>query len=123
MKLLAKIRKINSMLQASAGKAVNFKEMATTLGTVIESNVFIVSRKGKLLGIELNQQIENERTAKMFEERQFPEEYTKNLYDFTETVSNIGVDDEHTAFPVENSDLYKNGLTTIVPINGGGERL
>lgn len=123
MNLLEKIRKINSMLQASAGKAVNFKEMANTLGMVIESNVFIVSRKGKLLGIEINQQIENERTAKMFEERQFPEDYTKKLYDFSETVSNIDIDDEHTAFPVENRDVFKNGLTTIVPINGAGERL
>ena len=32
MNLLTKTRKINSMLQASAGKPVNFKEMADTLG-------------------------------------------------------------------------------------------
>lgn len=46
MNLLAKTRKINSMLQASAGKPVNFKEMAETLGDIIDCNVFIVSRKG-----------------------------------------------------------------------------
>lgn len=123
MNLLEKIRKINTMLQATAGKSVNFKEMAEALGNVIDSNVFIVSRKGKLLGIEINQQIENERTAKMFEERQFPADYTKNLYDFTETIANIDINDEHTAFPVDNREMYKNGLTTIVPIKGGGERL
>ena len=37
------------MLQKTAGKPVNFKEMAETLSDVIESNVFIVSRRGKLL--------------------------------------------------------------------------
>ena len=105
MNLLAKIRKINSMLQASAGKPVNFKEMSETLGEVIDSNVYIVSRKGKLLGLTINQQIENERIKKMFEERRFPEAYTKNLYDFQETVAKIGIDDEHTVFPVENKDL------------------
>ena len=68
------------MLQASAGKPVNFKEMAETLSEVIECNAFIVSRKGKLLGFEVHQQIENERMNKMMEERQFPEEYTKNLF-------------------------------------------
>ncbi|MFE6167149.1 GTP-sensing pleiotropic transcriptional regulator CodY [Viridibacillus arvi] len=123
MNLLAKTRKINSMLQASAGKPVNFKEMADTLGTVIESNVYIVSRKGKLLGISITQQIENERINKMFEDRRFPEEYTQNLYDFSETAPNLDVHDEHSAFPFENKELFKSGLTTIVPIIGGGERL
>lgn len=64
MNLLEKTRKINSMLQASAGKPVNFKEMAETLGDIIDSNVFIVSRKGKLLGISIHQLIENERMKK-----------------------------------------------------------
>ena len=50
MDLLSKTRKINAMLQKTAGKPVNFKEMAETLSEVIESNVFVVSRRGKLLG-------------------------------------------------------------------------
>lgn len=123
MNLLEKTRKINSMLQATAGKPVNFREMAETLGDIIDSNVFIVSRKGKLLGLSVQQRIENERMKKMFEERQFPEDYTQHLFDITETSSNIDIDSEFTVFPVEDRDLFKNGLTTIVPIIGGGERL
>jgi len=123
MNLLEKTRKINSMLQASAGKPVNFKEMADTLGDIIDSNVYILSRKGKLLGISIHQQIENERMKKMFEERQFPEEYTHSLFTISETSSNLDINNEHTAFPVENKDLFQNALTTIVPIVGGGERL
>ncbi len=123
MNLLAKTRKINSMLQASAGKPVNFKEMADTLGEVIESNAYIVSRKGKLLGIAANQQIENDRLQKMIEERKFPEDYTQHLYDFSETASNLDVYDQHSAFPVETQEIFQSGLTTIVPIIGGGERL
>ena len=123
MDLLAKTRTINSMLQASAGKPVNFKEMADTLGDTIDSNVYIVSRKGKLLGISIHQQIENERMKKMFEERQFPEQYTQNLFNITETSSNLDIDNVHSAFPIENRELFANGLTTIVPIIGGGERL
>lgn len=123
MNLLEKTRKINSMLQASAGKPVNFKEMADTLGDIIDSNIYILSRKGKLLGISIHQQIENERMKKMFEERQFPEEYTHSLFTISETSSNLDINNEHTAFPVENKDLFQNALTTIVPIVGGGERL
>lgn len=123
MNLLGKTRRINSMLQAAAGKPVNFKDMAETLSEVIEANVFVVSRKGKVLGYAVNQLIENERMKNMLEERQFPLEYTQNLSNVTETSANMDVNSEHTIFPVEERELFKNGLTTIVPIIGGGERL
>ncbi len=123
MDLLTRTRKINAMLQRAAGKPVNFKEMAETLSDVIEANVYVVSRRGKLLGYSTAQQIENDRMKKMLEERQFPEDYTNNLFNVHETSSNIDVNSEYTAFPVENKELFSNGLTTIVPIIGGGERL
>lgn len=123
MDLLSKTRKINAMLQKASGKSVNFKEMAETLSEVIETNVFVVSRRGKLLGFSVNQQIENERMKKMLEDRQFPEEYTNSLFSINETTPNLDMESKYTAFPVENKDLFSNGLTTIVPIIGGGERL
>ena len=123
MNLLGKTRRINSMLQAAAGKPVNFKDMAETLSEVIECNAFVVSRKGKVLGYAVNQQIENERMKGMLEERQFPLEYTQNLSTINETSANLDINSEHTIFPVEERELFKNGWTTIVPIIGGGERL
>ncbi|RIW36401.1 GTP-sensing pleiotropic transcriptional regulator CodY [Bacillus salacetis] len=123
MNLLSKTRTINAMLQKAAGKPVNFKEMAETLSSVIIANVFVVSRRGKLLGFAVNQKIENERMKKMLEDRQFPEEYTNSLFNIQETSSNLDIDSQYTAFPVENRELFQNGLTTIVPIIGGGERL
>lgn len=123
MELLSRTRKINAMLQNVGGKAVNFKEMSETLGDVIEANVFILSRRGKLLGFTITQQIENDRMKKMLEDRQFPEEYTNSLFHVSETTANLDVESEYTAFPVENKDLFRGGLTTIVPIVGGGERL
>lgn len=59
----------------------------------------------------------------MLEERQFPEEYTQGLFAISETTSNLDIDSQFSAFPVENKDLFQNGLTTIVPIVGGGDRL
>lgn len=123
MSLLNKTREINAMLQESAGQQVNFKEMAEKLSSVIDCNAFIVSRKGKLLGLEIHHQIENERMKKMFEDRKFPEEYTNKLFRVSGTSPNLDVFSEYTVFPEENRDLFKDGLTTIVPIIGGGERL
>ncbi|GIN91383.1 GTP-sensing transcriptional pleiotropic repressor CodY [Siminovitchia terrae] len=123
MELLTRTRTINAMLQKAAGKPVNFKEMAEILSDVIEANVYVLSRKGKVLGYSVRQQIENDRMKNMLEERQFPEDYTKSLFNVSETSSNIDVNSEYSAFPVENKDLFATGLTTIVPIIGGGERL
>lgn len=123
MDLLSKSRKINAMLQKAAGKSVNFKDMAETLSEVINTNIFVVSRRGKLLGFSISQQIQNERIQQMLVDRQFPEEYTNNLFNLNETTPNIDVNSKYTAFPIENKELFKNGLTTIVPIIGGGNRL
>jgi len=123
MDLLSKTRRINVLLQKTAGRPVNFKEMAETLSETIESNVYIVSRRGKLLGFSVYLQIENERMKKMFEDRQFPEEYTNSLFHIQETSPNLDIESAYTAFPIENKDFFKEGLTTIVPIIGGGERL
>ena len=123
MSLLVKTRKINAMLQETGGKTVNFKEMSEKLSSVIECNAFIVSRKGKLLGLEIHQQIENERMKQMFQDRKFPEEYTTKLFEVNETSPNIDVYSDYTVFPEEEQELFKDGLTTIVPIVGGGERL
>ncbi|GAA0495553.1 GTP-sensing pleiotropic transcriptional regulator CodY [Salinibacillus aidingensis] len=123
MELLERARMINSMLQKTTGKTVNFSDMSATLRDAISANVFVLSRRGKLLGFSIKQEIENERMKQMLEERQFPEEYTENLFTISRTTPNLDIHSEYTAFPVENKDLFQNGLTTIVPIIGGGERL
>ncbi|AXH98693.1 GTP-sensing pleiotropic transcriptional regulator CodY [Sporosarcina sp. PTS2304] len=123
MSLLVKTRKINAMLQKGAGGPVNFKEMAEELSDVIDCNAFIVSRKGKLLGLEIHHQIDNDRMKKMFEDRKFPEEYTNHLFEIQETSPNLDIESAYTVFPIENKELFKDGLTTIVPIIGGAERL
>ncbi|WP_080874765.1 GTP-sensing pleiotropic transcriptional regulator CodY [Oceanobacillus timonensis] len=123
MDLLTRARKINAMLQTATGKSVNFNEMSASLRDVIRGNVYIVSRRGKLLGVGVNQEVENDRMKTMLEEKQFPEEYTEGLQEIRETTPNLDINNKHTVFPVENKELFKDGYTTIVPIIGGGERL
>src|SRR3954462_6137949 len=123
MNLLSKTRTINALLQKTTGKSVSFKEMSETLSDVIEASIFIISRRGKLLGFTVNQEIENEQMRKLREDRQFPEDYTNNLFNIIEASSNLDINSEYTVLPVENKDLFKDELTTIVPIIGGGERL
>ncbi|NEU29380.1 GTP-sensing pleiotropic transcriptional regulator CodY [bacterium LRH843] len=123
MDLLTRTRKLNEMLQKTGGQQVSFKEMAETLRNTIDTNVFVLSRRGKVLGYAIRQEIENDRIKQMLEERRFPEEYTESLFDIGETSANLDIDSEYSAFPAESKDLFSAGLTTIVPILGGGQRL
>ncbi|MCP3026129.1 GTP-sensing pleiotropic transcriptional regulator CodY [Halobacillus sp. A5] len=123
MELLNRARRINAMLQKTTGKSVDFNDMSATLRDVIGGNTFVLSRRGKLLGFAIKQEIENERMKAMLSERRFPQEYTQNLFNIQETTPNLDINSEYTAFPVENKELFEEGLTTIVPIIGGGQRL
>ncbi len=123
MSLLQRTRRINSLLQKSAGNPVDFNDMAKTLTEVLNSNIYILSKKGKLLGVAVHQEVENDRMKKILEERRFPEFYTEEMLKINTTTENIDVDSPHSIFPAENKELFKNGMTTIVPIIGGGERL
>jgi transcriptional pleiotropic repressor len=122
MDLLSKTRRINHMLQKVSGP-VNFREMSEVLSEVIGANTFVVSKSGKLIGYSIAQDIENERMTKMLEERRFPEEYTEGVLKLQETSANLDINSPLTAFPVEMKDIFKDALTTIVPVVVGGERL
>lgn len=123
MNLLERTRKINALLQKTAGKPVNFNDMAATLTDVIHGNVFVVSRKGKLLGVSISQEIESDYMKGLLEARRFPNEYIEEIMSLNETTANIDIESVYTVFPYENRELFQDGLTTIVPIVGGGERL
>jgi len=57
MELLNRARQINAMLQKATGKSVNFNDMAASLRDVIKGNIFVLSRRGKLLGYAINQEL------------------------------------------------------------------
>ena len=50
MSLLEKTRRVNKLLQKSAGYPVDFEEICNILSELINGNVYVVSRKGKSLG-------------------------------------------------------------------------
>ncbi|CAL27799.1 GTP-sensing pleiotropic transcriptional regulator CodY [Staphylococcus carnosus] len=123
MSLLSKTRELNTLLQKHKGIAVDFKDVARKISEVTVTNVFIVSRRGKILGHSLNELLKSNRINQMLEDRHIPSEYTDKLIDVKQTVSNIGIDDDLSVFPPENRDTFIDSKTTIFPVLGGGERL
>ncbi|OFN21240.1 GTP-sensing pleiotropic transcriptional regulator CodY [Staphylococcus sp. HMSC055C03] len=123
MSLLSKTRELNTLLQKHKGIAVDFKDVARKISEVTVTNVFIVSRRGKILGASLNELLKNSRINQMLEDRYIPSEYTEKLMDVKQTESNIDIDDDLSVFPPENRDAFIDSKTTIFPVLGGGERL
>ena len=76
-----------------------------------------------MLGFVETHDVNNERIKKMFVEKQFPKNYTSLVDNLSSTEANVPISNDMTAFPIEMRELYPNGLTTIVPIYGAGERL
>ncbi|SCH09424.1 MULTISPECIES: GTP-sensing pleiotropic transcriptional regulator CodY [unclassified Romboutsia] len=120
--VLQKTRRINKTLQTSGGSSVSFELLAGSLGEVLNANVYVLSSKGKILGLYLNDEadssvVEEEDTN----QKMFPKEYNKSLLKINETLDNLTGEEVLKLFPDEHGRLEK--YTTIVPILGSGQRL
>ncbi|CAG7623487.1 GTP-sensing pleiotropic transcriptional regulator CodY [Paenibacillus allorhizosphaerae] len=122
MTLLMKTRRLNKLLQNEAGKTVSFMDMAAVLSDILQSDIFVVSRKGKVLGSALfstkDDALANE---SVIQENRFPSEYNELLLKVQETSSNLAAGSEFDVFGDHSGDA--SFLITIVPVLGGGERL
>lgn len=109
--LLEKIRILNRTIQKSTDDPVNFDNIAATLSVTTNSQVTLVGRKGKILSLyaipEENELIYQPPVGKT--PKYLDEEENEKLINVMTTKPDINID--------------KNKVLTIVPVNGGGERL
>lgn len=121
--LLNKTRMLNKILQKTGTEPVVFDDICKLLSEVLNCNVYIISRRGKILGFNLSSGFECDTVKdKVLNEMRFPESYNNKLLNVHETLSNLTnqgecVFDDNKVCGVENK------LTTIVPIIGNRERL
>ncbi len=121
--LLEKSREINRIIQKAAGHPISFVEMADTLCKNVGANVYIIGRKGKVLGYSF---VDNFYCPTMDDivklDAHFPDQYNEDLLRTTETKVNI-TRSEQCVFGVHNTCFMQDKNTTVVPILGGGQRL
>lgn len=120
--LLIKTRKLNKILQQTGEKKVSFGELASILMEILESNVYISSRRGKILGASM--MIQSESSIVVEEDtgdQVFPDGYNEELLKIVETESDVTGDRLLEIFRYEHESYDK--YVTIVPINGNGQRL
>jgi transcriptional pleiotropic repressor len=120
--LLQKTRKLNKILQQPGDKPVSFTQLCESLKEVMESNVYVASKKGKILGYSLcDHEDSNIETNEETGELVFPVEYNQELLKIVDTAQNLTQEDVLRVFR-NDIDSYSK-FVTIVPINGNGQRL
>ena len=58
VQLLDKTRKINKLLHNNNSSKVVFNDICEVLSEILESNVLVISKKGKVLGISITPNVE-----------------------------------------------------------------
>lgn len=122
--LLEKTRRINKQLQKSAGNPVDFEEIAQVLRDVVNANCYIIGRQGKILGYAFVEGFTCEIMEDIvYRSERFPEGYNDELLRISETRANFDQAENTCVFASDTKCIFKNKLTTVVPVLGGGQRL
>ncbi|MBQ3514873.1 MAG: GTP-sensing pleiotropic transcriptional regulator CodY [Lachnospiraceae bacterium] len=119
VQLLDKTRKINKLLHNNNSQMVVFNDICEVLSDILESNILVISRKGKVLGIKNRRDVE---AIKVLITNQVGEHIdsllNERLLGVLSTKENVNL--ATLGFEIPNVDIYK---AIIMPINIAGERL
>ncbi|MBX5437034.1 MAG: GTP-sensing pleiotropic transcriptional regulator CodY [Alicyclobacillaceae bacterium] len=122
MKLLQKVQELGQLLRAS-NEHVDFHEVAEFLSRVMSCNVYIVGRKGKILGYGVAEHsLTDEWLDMMTKEQRFPGDFNKHLLRIEQTVANIQDKEPFLVFSPEENESFRSKYITIAPVVGARER-
>ena len=119
VQLLDKTRKINKLLHNNNSQMVVFNDICEVLSDILESNILVISRKGKVLGIKNRHDVEAINvliTNQVGEHIDFL--LNERLLGVLSTKENVNL--ATLGFEISNVDIYK---AIIMPIDIAGERL
>lgn len=124
MLLLSKTRRLNRLLQQATGKDLSFMEMAEVLRDSTAANVYMISRRGKILGFALSESVQSELLNQIiFKDKKFSPDHNDLMLKIEETSSNMHTDNQHYYAEAKVLNIFDDKIITVIPIIGGGERL
>ena len=117
IELLDKTRKINRLLNAKHSSKVAFTDICSVLGQILRSNAYVISSKGKLLGIY----VDGDGTIPSFQDKRgsyIETTMNERFLNVLSTKENVNL--ETLGFSKEEIAGFE---ALITPISIGGERL
>lgn len=122
LNLLQKVQELGQLLRSSNDQ-VEFHDVAEFLSKVMSCNVYIVGRKGKILGYGVAEHALTEEWLDiMTREQRFPGDFNKHLLRIEATVANIENKEPFFVFSDEENQSFRSKYICITPIVGGRER-
>lgn len=121
--LLKRTRRLNKTLQGSGSEPVSFQELSQKLSEILDANVYIASKRGRVLGYKLAAGFDCDIVeAEVVKEQRFPKKYNDQLLKIDETEENAREITECVFDGVSKCD-YEDKIATVIPIISGGSRL
>ncbi len=116
--LLDKTRKINGLLMDNRVSKVAFTDLSQVLGNLLDSNVFVISSKGKVLGMSLRKDGELLSGLPMAKGKMLDVKFSKRFLEVLSTKENVNL--ETLGIPREEIESVQ---ALIAPVYIAGERL
>ena len=119
VQLLDKTRKINKLLHNNSSQKVVFNDICKVMSDILVSNVLVISRKGKLLGVSIIEEVEEIKELIQDEVGGYVDSMlNERLLNVLSTKENVNL--ETLGFAEGYSNKYQ---AIIAPIDIAGERL
>ncbi len=116
--LLDKTRKINGLLRDNHASKVAFTDLCQVLGNLVASNVYVISSKGKILGMSLQEESITLSGIPALKGKRIDSKLSKRLLEVLSTKENVNL--ELLGIASENCRELQ---ALIVPVYIAGERL
>ena len=119
VQLLDKTRKINKLLHNNSSHKVVFNDICLVLGEILESNILVISKKGKVLGIKNRNDVET--IGELIKDAvggHIDAMLNERLLNILSTKENVNLETLGFAFP--EVDKFQ---AIVLPIDIAGERL
>ncbi len=119
VQLLDKTRKINKLLHNNSSQKVVFNDICKVMSDILVSNVLVISRKGKVLGVSIIEEVEENKELIQDEVGGYVDSMlNERLLNVLSTKENVNL--ETLGFAEGYSNKYQ---AIIAPIDIAGERL
>lgn len=118
-RLVSNLRELNALLQRTAGQAVSFGEMSRVLGVLLGADIWVFSRKGKLLG---SGHAASGGPSVPLAGNRLPAELNRLLLDVRRTEADLA-SGQHAAANAQLDPFVRGTRRMVVPIAGGNDRV
>ncbi len=121
--LLRRERRISRLVERQAAREADFMSLASVLSEVIEANVYISDKDGRILGYALLNNYDCPEVWKVLNEGRYPDEYNEKLLRIIEPMVNQTPKGGRCSYFLDTECRYPNKFVSFFPVIGGSERL